>query len=58
MGIADEIMVMHEGRIVARFARGEATPEMIVARCDRAERAGGRAHEASRCCATAMPRSR
>ena len=31
MGMADEIIVMHEGRIVKRFARGEATAEMIVA---------------------------
>jgi rhamnose transport system ATP-binding protein len=31
MGMADEIIVMHEGKIVQRFARGEATAEMIVA---------------------------
>jgi len=31
MGMADEIIVMHEGKIVRRFARGEATAEMIVA---------------------------
>jgi len=31
MGMADDIIVMHEGRIVKRFASGEATAEMIVA---------------------------
>ena len=30
MGLADEIIVMHEGRVVRRFARGEASAEMIV----------------------------
>ena len=30
MGIADEIVVMREGRVAKRFARGEATAEMIV----------------------------
>jgi rhamnose transport system ATP-binding protein len=30
MGMADNIIVMQEGRIVARFARGEATREHIV----------------------------
>jgi rhamnose transport system ATP-binding protein len=30
MGMADNIIVMQEGRIVARFARGEATREQIV----------------------------
>ncbi|WP_158814410.1 sugar ABC transporter ATP-binding protein [Methylocapsa sp. S129] len=30
MGLADEIMVMHEGRVVQRFARGQASAEMIV----------------------------
>jgi rhamnose transport system ATP-binding protein len=30
MGIADEIIVLHEGRLVDRFARGEATAEAIV----------------------------
>jgi len=30
MGLSDEIIVMHEGRIVRRFARGEASAEMIV----------------------------
>jgi rhamnose transport system ATP-binding protein len=30
MGLADEILVMHEGRIVRRFARGAASAEMIV----------------------------
>jgi rhamnose transport system ATP-binding protein len=40
MGMADEIIVMHEGRIVQRFARGEATAEMIVAAAI-AEQEGG-----------------
>ncbi len=31
MGMADNIIVMQEGRIVARFGRGEATREQIVA---------------------------
>ena len=30
MGMADEIIVMHEGRIVGRFARDEADAETIV----------------------------
>jgi rhamnose transport system ATP-binding protein len=30
MGLADQILVMHEGRIVKRFARGEADAETIV----------------------------
>jgi rhamnose transport system ATP-binding protein len=30
MGMSDNIIVMQEGRIVARFARGEATREQIV----------------------------
>jgi rhamnose transport system ATP-binding protein len=30
MGLADEILVMHEGRVVRRFERGEASAEMIV----------------------------
>ena len=30
MGMADHIIVMHEGRIVTEFARGEATAEQIV----------------------------
>jgi rhamnose transport system ATP-binding protein len=30
MGLADEILVMREGRVVRRFARGEASAEMIV----------------------------
>ena len=30
MGMADNIIVMQEGRIVARFAKGEATREQIV----------------------------
>jgi rhamnose transport system ATP-binding protein len=40
MGMADEIIVMHEGRIVKRFARGEATAEMIVAAAMAEENAG------------------
>ncbi len=31
IGMADRIMVMRAGRIVAEFARGEATPEKLVA---------------------------
>ena len=30
MVMADQILVMHEGRIAKRFARGAATAEMIV----------------------------
>ena len=30
MGLADRIVVMHQGRIEHTFNRGEATPEMIV----------------------------
>ena len=30
MGMADEIVVMHEGRVARRFARGQGTAEMIV----------------------------
>ena len=30
MGLADTILVMHEGRVVKRFARGAASAEMIV----------------------------
>ena len=30
MGMADRIIVMHEGRIVREFSRGEGTAEMIV----------------------------
>ena len=30
MGMADTILVMHEGKIVRRFARSEATAEAIV----------------------------
>ena len=30
MGMADEIVVMREGRVAKRFARGEGTAEMIV----------------------------
>ena len=31
MGLADRILVMHEGRVVARFARGAWSAEAIVA---------------------------
>ncbi|RZT10492.1 rhamnose transport system ATP-binding protein [Duganella sp. CF402] len=31
MGLADRIIVMHQGRIENEYARAEATPEMIVA---------------------------
>ena len=30
MGMSDNIIVMQEGRIIARFAKGEATREQIV----------------------------
>jgi len=30
MGLADEILVMREGRVVRRFERGQASAEMIV----------------------------
>jgi rhamnose transport system ATP-binding protein len=40
MGMADEIIVMHEGKIVKRFARGEATAEMIVSAAIADESAG------------------
>jgi rhamnose transport system ATP-binding protein len=40
MGMADAILVMHEGKIVKRFARGEATAEMIVSAAVADERAG------------------
>lgn len=31
MGLADRIIVMHQGRIESEYQRGEATPEVIVA---------------------------
>ena len=40
MGLADEIIVMHEGRIVRRFARGEASAEAIVSAAIASEDAG------------------
>ncbi len=40
MGMADTILVMHEGKIVKRFARGEATAEMIVSAAIADENAG------------------
>ena len=40
MGMADTILVMHEGKIVRRFARGEATAEMIVSAAIADESAG------------------
>ncbi|MFZ1964746.1 MAG: sugar ABC transporter ATP-binding protein [Roseiarcus sp.] len=40
MGMADTIFVMHEGKIVKRFARGEATAEMIVSAAIADENAG------------------
>jgi rhamnose transport system ATP-binding protein len=40
MGMADTILVMHEGKIVKRFARGEATAEMIVSAAMADENAG------------------
>ena len=30
MGMADEIIVMHEGRVAGRFARDQANAETIV----------------------------
>ncbi len=39
MGMADNIIVMQEGRIVARFAKGEATREQIVSAATGAEQA-------------------
>jgi rhamnose transport system ATP-binding protein len=42
MGMADRIMVMHEGRIVKSFARGEANAEEIVTAAT-----GGGHHEAA-----------
>ena len=42
MGMADRIMVMHEGRIVKSFARGEASAEAIVTAAT-----GGDHHEAA-----------
>jgi len=40
MGMADDIIVMHEGRIVQRFARGEASAETIVAAAIAEQNAG------------------
>jgi rhamnose transport system ATP-binding protein len=40
IGMADTILVMHEGKIVKRFARGEATAEMIVSAAIADENAG------------------
>jgi rhamnose transport system ATP-binding protein len=40
MGLADEIIVMHEGRIVRRFARGEASAEAIVSAAIASQDAG------------------
>ncbi len=40
MGMADTILVMHEGKIVRRFASGEATAEMIVSAAIADEKAG------------------
>jgi rhamnose transport system ATP-binding protein len=31
MGLSDRLIVMHEGRIVARFTRGDWSAEAIVA---------------------------
>ncbi|GHA01931.1 hypothetical protein GCM10007162_17940 [Ignatzschineria ureiclastica] len=31
LGMSDRIMVMHEGRVTAEFARSEATQEKIMA---------------------------
>jgi rhamnose transport system ATP-binding protein len=42
IGLADEIIVMHEGRIVRRFARGEASAEAIVSAAIASEDAGAR----------------
>jgi rhamnose transport system ATP-binding protein len=40
MGMADQILVMHEGKIVKRFARGAATAEIIVSAAMADENAG------------------
>ncbi len=40
MGMADTILVMHEGKIAKRFARGEPTAEMIVSAAIADEKAG------------------
>jgi rhamnose transport system ATP-binding protein len=40
MGMADTILVMHEGKVVKRFARGEASAEMIVSAAIADENAG------------------
>jgi rhamnose transport system ATP-binding protein len=40
MGMADTILVMHEGKIVRRFARSEATAEAIVSAAIADENAG------------------
>jgi len=37
LGMADRIVVMHEGRIKARLDRAEATPEAIVTAASGAE---------------------
>jgi rhamnose transport system ATP-binding protein len=42
MGMADEILVMHEGRIVRRFARGQASAEDIVSAAIASGEAGAR----------------
>jgi rhamnose transport system ATP-binding protein len=43
MGMADDIIVMHEGLITKRFKRGEATAEMIVSAAIASDRVGGHA---------------
>jgi rhamnose transport system ATP-binding protein len=40
MGMADDIIVMHEGLITKRFTRGEATAEMIVSAAIASDQAG------------------
>jgi rhamnose transport system ATP-binding protein len=40
MGMTDQLLVMHEGKIVKRFARGAATAEMIVSAAIADENAG------------------
>jgi rhamnose transport system ATP-binding protein len=40
MGMADDIIVMHEGLITRRFKRGEATAEMIVSAAIASDHAG------------------
>jgi ABC-type sugar transport system ATPase subunit len=31
LGLSDRVLVLHEGRMTGEFARGEATPERVMA---------------------------